>query len=560
MLKKLIIGKHSKIVKDIIHSLDDWDCISHSDICCINFSEYDVVCLFSWAKENNEDNLKMISLLPAKKLIFISSVAVLSLNHRKQYSPYPINKKQCEELVLDRGGRVIRIGAWDEMIIEKCNGAVAYTTKKQLIDFLEKYSLRSDEKIINLFCIKRGHPSYFNQMLSGLYERCFSSPNTPQVINILISFVMKVLKIPNYGYTADSNRFFSDELVVGYGAIAGGCSKSLNKKKYDYLICDKNDIVFNENGFSMFRVGYSQLGLSKYWHGVSVRSSGFGNFRKVVPFWMKRVKLPSNYKKGCLSSINRDGEMVVLQVSSSCRNEMTYYANKVILSTGALENVRILAEYSTSDAVLSDHEVGYVGTISISDAVNIGLIKKYGKFIFHNKYKRGWISRSHYIVDARPLVKQKINSQITQSFYLDQTLNIVLKILKNMSLERLNEAFFNKYGFGYGTNKIALFAQLEAIDSIKYTVGSGYSRERIDALWLSFFNYLKNTINSFEPVHDFYSIDGLHPMGAAELLKNEKIQKILSDGKLIIFGSPTTNRLYGLHNTDRMIKEALGKI
>ena len=106
MLKKLIIGTNSEIVRKIKAKINNADYISHLDIFKTNLNIYKSIFVFSWSHNSLLDNVKLINQLPLKKVIFISTVSVLSLQKRSQWNSYPNNKKKIEKIVLNNRGSV----------------------------------------------------------------------------------------------------------------------------------------------------------------------------------------------------------------------------------------------------------------------------------------------------------------------------------------------------------------------------------------------------------------------------------------------------------------------
>ena len=113
-MKTLIIGRNSYLVKNLENSLPNCTIISHVDVIGFDFSKFSKILLFSWSKESLEQNIQLILLVPAEKLVFISSVAVYSTEVRSQWAKYPNWKLKCENLVLERGGRIVRLGMFTE--------------------------------------------------------------------------------------------------------------------------------------------------------------------------------------------------------------------------------------------------------------------------------------------------------------------------------------------------------------------------------------------------------------------------------------------------------------
>lgn len=134
-MKICIVGRNSKLVSTLglPRSIPR---VSHIDLPRLDLSSFDLVYVFSWC--NDTDVMKrLISLIPSEKVVFISSLAVYSLLLRDQWNRYPSAKAEIERYVIDRGGKVLRIGLTDFNKDTPGFGAIPYTPssliKRQLL-------------------------------------------------------------------------------------------------------------------------------------------------------------------------------------------------------------------------------------------------------------------------------------------------------------------------------------------------------------------------------------------------------------------------------------------
>ena len=96
----LIIGKNSNIIKSIADDLQGHHIVSHREIDRINIAKYQHIFVFSWSHTDLNQNLILLEKLDLKKVIFVSTIAVMSLLKRNQWSRYPVDKAICEKKVL----------------------------------------------------------------------------------------------------------------------------------------------------------------------------------------------------------------------------------------------------------------------------------------------------------------------------------------------------------------------------------------------------------------------------------------------------------------------------
>ena len=86
MRRFLIVGKNSKIVKELRESQDlsEFDFISFVDVQTVDFSRYLEIFVFSWDHRSISGNVSLISKMPLHKEVFVSSIAVRALDVRPQ--------------------------------------------------------------------------------------------------------------------------------------------------------------------------------------------------------------------------------------------------------------------------------------------------------------------------------------------------------------------------------------------------------------------------------------------------------------------------------------------
>jgi hypothetical protein len=212
--KSLIIGKNSFIVKSIYYNLsDNFDFCSHLDISIINYEEYEYVFVFSWPSTNHLFFFSILLKIPISKIVFISTTAVLSNNLKKQWNTYPVYKKYFENYVLEKDGKVLRIGILDN---NKNNHAFIfpYTSFKSIILCLNNFNNFNNSNIINLFEIKNANSKRLIRNITFYFHKLSYKFKDYYLIQLLIYIISKLLFIKDRSYTADSNYFFRDVIVI----------------------------------------------------------------------------------------------------------------------------------------------------------------------------------------------------------------------------------------------------------------------------------------------------------------------------------------------------------
>lgn len=538
--KVLIIGANSKIVKKI--NIPGAVVVSHRQVDSILFDEFSEIYLFSWSTSSLEENLEIINKLPFSKLIFISSISVFATFIKKQWNNYPNWKLVCEKHVLNQGGRVVRFGICDVDHLHKLNDLIPFTTTNQI----ESYIVSSKKNhITNLFDLLPINRTFKFQKIERIVNLISNLLPGKFIYQAPLELFLKLLGSKYYGYTYHSLRFFRRHFQIGYGVIG---SKFYTKG--NGLVCsDGDDILLNENGFKMNRLGRNKVGLAKYWHGARILSSG-GKYFKKVPLLVKRNAPPSHFLPFEVTNIEDHHDYFCLNLSDECLSfHVKIYCKSLTLAAGAVQNCNLLAELCEQpiEVKFDDHELGFIGTVDSKELVSKNYLNKmiffgWGRKVFVNEDQTA-------LVDFRPT-----NLKKRDSFYNETSSNIILKILKNFSFSQLNEAFFNKFGYCIVTQKFDCYVQVLAKDSIRL-LNRKLTRLRLDQSFIedSLFSFTKS-FDSFQKCSEFKTTDAIHINGGSNLLNQTSfVKKLIGEKRIRILGSPNLYDIKCFHHTSDII-------
>lgn len=541
---QLIIGKNSRIIKEIRERLINFDFISHDSVCETNFNIYDRIYLFSW--NHNGDNLDLIRFIPANKLVFISSIAVLSTYFGRQYSRYPNEKFAVEKFVLENFGAVIRIGIWDHSEVNKLYGLVPITTPKDLISILNENNIENGSVLTPFVLVSGG--------VIGIKKKIFSSTKffiNPflkiKLFSYLIALLGRILRINNYGYTGDALLFFNESIQIGFGAFGGYYYKKINNSNKIVVSNCKNNIELNDNGFNGTLIGKTLKGLSSLWHGVYVTNND-GIYKKKLLRFGKSFSIPKNSIYANISSINNDGNYFILNIESAPFLVYQIFCKKLYLAAGSIENARLLKSISNVCTTFDDHELAMVGTVNTSEIIrNKMLIKVFSFFISYSQSLLIKSIDSEFLVDFRPVVT--ISGEDDLDFYNTNLIGILKRLFYSRNISRFNEAFFCRFGLCFATKKTAVYVQALSKNSITFDEDFKLTRLRLGNIyWENIDGFLLKTFPSYIPCIR-QSIDAQHIWGGSELLNSEKIKNLVSKNLLTIIGSPSIVRLGATHHT-----------
>ena len=536
--KKIIIGKNSWVIKNIKNDLKGFDLVSHKEVDNINFKLYEHIFLFSWSKNNNENKL-LINKLPKKKLIFISSVSTYACLNRPQWNNYVNNKKYFEDFLKKNGSVIVRLGIFQDKI-KKNFKTLPYTSFRMLANFLNDYK-KTKCFIYDIYELKNISESNWIYKTSIDFLNKLSSFFTSiTLVRISIESIIKYLfRSSRYGYTADTLYFYRNTIQIGFGAIGSKFYKNSNKNNLVIVSGNKN-ILLNSNGFVGTLIGYMKIGLSKYWHGAFLVRDNKGNIKKKVPLFIRRAKPPFGYEKGHVVSVKFCNNFYKISLEKG-KKKNYFFSKKIILSAGAIENTRFLSQISLTKQnkfFFSDQEWFIFGKISLQEALKFNHISKYGPFILRKNLLH--INKTIYnesLVEFRPITKNS-NNWNDLKFYSDTTSNILIKIFKKLSIERINEALFNKFGFSFFTGSILVIGQVSSVKSISLTLPNKLKRKRIDIKnFNSLRKLLKKKYSTFESYDTNIVFDSQHMASDYQLLKNKRLNKLLNDNKLFVVGN-----------------------
>lgn len=545
-MKNLIIGKNSHIVGEIIDDLKNYDFISHKELYKTDLNAYKKIIVFSWSVESIDENKKIVDSIESKKLIFISTTAVFSLNRRKQWNNYPNWKKTIEKLVLNKNGKIIRIGVWDKDLGKSMYGSFPYTSKIKLISMLN--NIEKIENITNCFEIKRGSLG----LVSTIFAKSINSlsyifPNF-FIFQAPLELIVKVLGIKSYGYTNDSNFFFHKRIMIGSGCLGSEYLKFNYVDKV--LVSHKKDERLKNNGFKDSIYGIQKNGLAKYWHGVQTRYAKNGKIIKKVPFFTDRGKRIINKYELHAENINEQECYFEIKGGNKKNKQQSFFCKNIVLAAGPFTNSYLLKNYAQDEIYYDDHESINIGVIDSEEACEKKFLNKKGVLVFNNKLDEIISGKYRMLIEARPYNSFKTNHNI----YADTTKNIIFKLLLRFNFESINEAFFNKFGFGLYTKKTLISLQILVKDTIKFS-DQTFSRKRLTKKdFEDISNVLDSKFYSFS-AKNFKSFDGQHTMGGANFFKNKKLSELVSLNKMKILGSPTRERLDIFHHTEYLKKK-----
>ena len=543
---KLIIGLNSSIVKNVSKKLKGFEIISHREIRKKDLNKYDFIFLFSWPRVLNKSYWNLIDLIPKKKLVFISSIAVFSKFLRSQVYRYPNQKLMIENFVLDRGGSVLRLGIFHKSWESFPNQVIPYTSYVSLISTLNNW-VQDKSKIINLFeLIDNKHK--VKPFINYLYIIHTILKN--KYIRVPLDLLIKKLGSKNYGYTKDSLFFFQKSIQIGYGVLGEAMLQKIKYQKPLTLLSDSKDSLLDQNGFTNTLIGYSNNGLKKYWHGVSISSNKNLNFKKKSKIFISRKKCPKNYFINHVNNINDKGNMFEI-----FGKKAIFFSKSIYFAAGPFENAKLISSLINYRGKLnfSDHSLIFVGHCETDELIKKNYLIRKGLFIINNKL---FTNNKDFLLDFRPYSKETFNKK-NDDFYNDTTQNILLKLISGLSFSRINEAFFNKFGFSIYTKKSLCFLQVVNSNCIEYDLaGNHISRKKLSNV---FFKKIQNIISksllTFRANKYPVVMDGQHIVGAKIILTNSRLKKLIASNRVYIAGSPTKRELDFRHHSELLVSD-----
>jgi len=449
-----------------------------------------------------------------------------------QWNSYPNNKKIVEDLVLKNAGSVIRLGIFDDIKDKHNSPVIPYTSNAKLLSILNQKLFKN--QIYDCFEL------YFTKKNLNFFDKFFYKASlifsNIKILRKSCEAVSKyIFKSVFYGYSADTLNFFCENLQIGYGAIGSEHKKYLNSRLITTSF--KNDEIICNNGFKNTYVGYDRTGLSKYWHGVYLKKVDNKLYKK-VPLIVKRKKKPKYSLDAHVEKIV-DNKIYFLSICKTKNEIIRIYSSRVILAAGILENIRLLNSLVNKKlkVILNDHEWYNLGFIKTDEAISKNFIKKKFFFIFRDKLLVKKIEKVDLIIEFRPYSQIQLNNE-SFKFYSDIKNNIFSKIINNFSFSRINEAFFNKFGFSLFTDQVILSALLNNKNSITNNFKS-IKKKRLSKKTLQIIaQKIKLEFKSLVILNKNETFDSQHINGGEKILKETKIKNLIKSNKIYIAGFP----------------------
>ena len=549
-MTKLIIGKNSSLVKKLRANLNEFNYISHTDIGYTNMNLYSEVYIFSYSRNSVEENIQFINKILHENIFYISTVAVFSLGYSGDFYEYPKIKNEVEKYCLNRGIKVIRIGSFENADYFK--KTIAVTTTEMIVAYFEEIN---KPELKNLFYID----SYKENFFGHLYEKIFQAFSNQKYLALLLAITSKIFQKKLYGYSYAANSCLKEHIQIGYGALG---SRSNPSDMTHIVISNNSNLKLTENGFNGFLIGKKKQGLGSLWHGVY--TSACDNNKSFVKKKILRKNKLIKPKKTRLeiypvNFINNDGDFWII---CSKYNKKKLITNKLSLAAGPIENIRLLSCLEKIDVSLNDDEVFFAGTISsnepyLTHLLKIGRLFVKQKYLHHTRMQDGYL-----LIDVRPYIPHKANN-LDQNFYNSSLIQIIYKLITKFSIFRINEAFFNLYGFGIKTRIFSIYCQYSKINSINIRANQGHINKLIKkrANYIELMeinNHLLKLFNSFKRIDSqITTVDGQHVSGGEEILFQKKILKHINDSSLNIIGLPSKKFEDALHTTFRLFPNEL---
>ena len=544
-MRKLIIGKNSKVVSMLFSELDDFDYISHTEVEKVDFARYAYVFLFSWDYRSIENNILLVDKIPPGKLIFISSVAVFSLVVGAQWNNYPEDKLFIEKYVRRKGGSVYRLGFVEGVLPTNLVGSFPYTSIKQLA----RYLLQPEAGVVNIFRLDNSSKNE-NKILKALQVWI------PRIKPLRFAFdaFVKYFTSQPYSYTSDVLRLFGNSCQIGYGVLG---SEYWKKYSSDILVVSPfPDLKLDQDGFLGTIIGKNINGLAKFWHQVYI--TGRGEIRrKKVPLFKKWRRLPKATLIADVSSVaflNNDFHILIRNTNEI--ENLVLLSHKLVLSAGAIENCKLATKLVNhkGECTFQDHDIGCIGTISSEELIAKGFLGKYGPFLFGRKVLVSDALNS--LFDFRPFNAASMEKPDT--FYINKTDGILWKLFTGFSFSRLNEAFFNKFGLCCFTKSFTVFTQVANYNAIKLKSDGSLSRSRANQVLADLGSFMSARFDTYLVNENVKFVDGVHVVGGEELTHYPILKNLRNDGRLVCLAAPFSRRLKAVHHTKMLIDEIHG--
>jgi hypothetical protein len=555
-LRILVVGKNSTIVKAIASDIATFHFISHKDLEAVEIGSFDKVFIFSWSRISLDDNLALLNQFDPKRIVFISSIAVLACARRPQWASYPNWKLICENHVLGAGGKVIRIGIWDSGHIKALPGYVPVTTARELIKAMY-ICLSTNAPVIWPISIRSGRLTGIKRYIGALLNYVSVVLPSRKIIQAPIAIVLKLIGSKDYGYTHDCLQFFSQRVLVGFGAVGSAVSHELGKRNFNHsiVVSQDKDLFLNSEGFRGLRIGQFKEGLSRLWHGVCITKKDNDTYHKNVPILVPRPGVPKRAVFGRVTQVDFEMPIPSVLIDHPKVKEVRVFAKAIHLAAGVINNVKILQATHPISAFFSDHEIGEIGYVQTHELVEKGLINRRFGIVSGRKVLVGRYNEFEYILDFRPKSANVMEFD-AKNIYNNRTDQIVRKLFKAMSFRLINQAVFNKFGVAANADLFSVVIQIAVPDCIHLSVAGELIRCRLPESILSrLVDEVAGRFETFNKETNPRTFDAIHVHGGFDIANFPDINQRLADKKLFIHGNVLDGRPLGpFHNTISMIE------
>jgi hypothetical protein len=361
----------------------------------------------------------------------------------------------------------------------------------------------------------------------------------------------KILKLNSYGYGADSEEYIFDSIQIGYGALGSYYFKKNPSEAIIVGSCPNINLI--GSGFNGALIGRMRQGLGAYWHGVSIiKSPNKNTYLKKVPLIVRRPEPPSKITViNNVTGIKYEYNRWEISTFNKCGEKEIFFCKRLTLAAGPVENVRLLSSFMQIDSNFDDHFSFFAGTIETKTAIKKKLINKFGPFLLRSEIL--YPKEDNFICDIRPI---KNMSEYNDNIYSNNTISIIIKLIKDFNLSKINEAFFNKFGISFYTKRCSVHIQALEKKSINIICNNSKiikiikKTPDINPIIKSLKFHLKE-IKIKNPIN---ITETHHITGATNIYFSLPISNLRKIGILKIIGSPTDFELTSKHHTNELRK------
>ena len=560
--KYIFVGKRSSLLNQTLlpllkkrfGSLE----IYSLDYILANYNQIDysssIIIIFSLPSSSNQNQyFQFLSCIKCLKLIHISSSCIYAKSDSLSILPssYHALKTRAHSLVSSNEcGVNVVVGIPDQSFPSDC---FPYTSPSLLADQIYSLTLSSQNPSRDIFVFRILSNSPISS-LSFIFNLIRSIPYRFRLsrLSLLIDLIYKFINFKSRYYTFLSNQSFTNCARIGDGAFGAAASSPS-----DLIFCDHSPNRKLPSFTLNTLCGHTPLGLDSLRHGVCISHNPFTNLHQKVWNLSLRVRRPLR-------------SLIPSPVISLCWDDLsgcfvlktrthTYFANKIKLAAGCLQNIRLLLQlaspnFSPSTISCSDHFISDLGFLSFSDCINSSFLHKY----------------------SLPFLVFRGNVKLIDNDDLSSVLEV--RLSSNPSIPRcfsfiryfhsLSSFIFNRIGVGIRLpySKLSIFAQVLSDKCYSIFVSDLHELHGLSlvpAFNLNDFrtsahsrltDHLSSSYSSFLPVEPRFA-PSHHLHANSSLLHDPVISNHISAGRLIVCGSPSFQPLGPFHHTLRIAKD-----